>query len=237
MVKKSSNKKLSVTEDILLIEYQKAQDSAEHHDNLIWIFFGLFVGGLGGVIKFAFSHRELQPYISIFGIFLVLAGASFIRGFRFYKNKKYERCRDIEDHFFKKYNGEILSPMQHSFVHEEKEKHCKLFLGGIEIICAVLLIVLLIFLVLLVEHQTFFQWSMIHLIIRHSGRIAILLGILAFIIYFKSGKIRKFFERYLYNRIVVGALILSLMATGIPVSESPFFSLIIWSAFSACLRA
>ena len=103
--------------------------------------------------------------------------------------------------------------MQHSFVHEEKEKHCKLFLGGIEIICAVLLIVLLIFLVLLVEHQTFFQWSMIHLIIRHSGRIAILLGILAFIIYFKSGKIRKFFERYLYNRIVVGALILSLMAT------------------------
>ena len=90
------------TDAILLIEYQKAQDSAEHHDKLIWTVSSIFFAGIIALLGFLakdFSTIKDEPItlmISIFGIMMAISLGIIIQSFKFYKNSSYLRCRQIE---------------------------------------------------------------------------------------------------------------------------------------------
>jgi hypothetical protein len=93
---------LTRRDEILLAEYQKAQDSAEHHDKLLWSVVGLILSGMTGLVAFAVTRPEAQlsflvrlllPFLGVaFAILLML----FVRSFAAIRNFKYERCKGIE---------------------------------------------------------------------------------------------------------------------------------------------
>lgn len=99
---------------ILLVEYQKAQDSAEHHDELIWTVMSLNWIGSAVLLGFALDAISAQPtephkvaliLVSIVGITLSVFVWRWTRQLRAVKNAKYERCKEIE---------QLLSMKQHS---------------------------------------------------------------------------------------------------------------------------
>lgn len=88
--------------DILLVEYQAAQESAQHHDNLIWttttiiwsvtlILFGFVIDNLNNP-----NNRIILTFLSILGIFLTAAIFVFVLQFNSIKRQKYDRCKAIE---------------------------------------------------------------------------------------------------------------------------------------------
>ncbi len=87
---------------ILLIEYQKAQDSAEHHDKLLWSAVGLIATGMASVLFFAASHpavhRASKTRLIFPGIGVVLSCLLnfFVKSFAKFRNQKYELCKIIE---------------------------------------------------------------------------------------------------------------------------------------------
>lgn len=116
-----SNQKISDKErEILLIEYQKAQDSAEHHDTLLWTVSGIVFAALTAF----FQSIATNIWASLLGIVLLFALWIFNRSFRYYKQKSYERCKEIE---------KILG-MKH---HLMKERFC---IGQWEILLFLLIV-------------------------------------------------------------------------------------------------
>lgn len=102
----------------LRIEYQKAQDSAEHHDSLVWTATGLVVGGMPVLFAFALGHMSTawgRSVVPIFGILLCLALPLFVENFRAYRLLAYQRCKEIED---------LLGMKLHKQVDEERKKNC-----------------------------------------------------------------------------------------------------------------
>lgn len=90
---------------VQLVEYQKAQDSAEHHDGLFWtvtslnwvgsaVLMGFVLGALGS--HPSPSHRAALVAISLVGILLSLFVWRWARQFRALKKAKYRRCQEIE---------------------------------------------------------------------------------------------------------------------------------------------
>lgn len=65
------------TPDALLVEYQAAQDSAHHHDNMLWSTTSIMWGASLLVIGFVLQHLEdatLRPLITALSVLgLVLA--------------------------------------------------------------------------------------------------------------------------------------------------------------------
>lgn len=115
-------------EEKLIKIYEKAQDSAEHHDHLLWISTSVFLAGslaLIGLILSNFSYlanftiqistdyalREINiiHIISILNIILLCGFAYFIDTFRKVYKKKYEICDKIET----KILGEKLKEYKH----------------------------------------------------------------------------------------------------------------------------
>ena len=98
---------VSKTLDPRLVEYQKAQDSAEHHDNLTWTILGVMLGGMFFLLKYSFEHINDSDFdtkvfiliISMFGIYVCHAQQP-VRN-RAYKiiKEKYNICRKIERQF------------------------------------------------------------------------------------------------------------------------------------------
>jgi uncharacterized membrane protein len=88
---------------VLLTEYQAAQSSAQHHDQLLWIVTSIVWGGslaLMGIIL----NRPMPGLLGVISsFFLCVLGSILIvfvwsaqRQFRHLKNQKYERCKEIE---------------------------------------------------------------------------------------------------------------------------------------------
>jgi hypothetical protein len=90
------------TPEALLVEYQAAQDSAQHHDNLVWTTTGIIWGSSLVLLGFVIANLStplLRPIIivvSILGLLLcayVWLAAIQFRSIRFHK---YRRCKEIE---------------------------------------------------------------------------------------------------------------------------------------------
>lgn len=85
-----------------LLEYEMAQSSAEHHDNLVWSVSTLTWGVSSVLLGFVLnniSKNSLGITVLLFcliGIFLILCSWSFARQFRDLRNQKYNRCKQLE---------------------------------------------------------------------------------------------------------------------------------------------
>jgi len=93
------------TDEQLLVEYQTAQDSAHHHDNLIWsitsIMWGASLVLLGFIIQAA-TNPALASLIvaaTVLGILLNLCVLIAAFQLNSVKNQKYDRCKEIEGRF------------------------------------------------------------------------------------------------------------------------------------------
>ena len=110
----------------VLSEYEKAQDSAEHHNSLMWnlIYIGI---GLSLFILYIFLKGEIpSQLIRLFLVFgaIVLAYFSFIiHKSNIIKFQKYRICKEIEEKYKGKFNG------QHRKIEEDNIiSHLALFL-------------------------------------------------------------------------------------------------------------
>ena len=90
------------TPEALLVEYQAAQASAEHHDNLVWTITSIIWGAnlvlLGFILNVVDSSSMRGPLtvLSILGILLPVAVLFFTFRLNSVKRQKYVRCREIE---------------------------------------------------------------------------------------------------------------------------------------------
>jgi hypothetical protein len=89
-------------ESVLLVEYQKAQDSAQFHDGLVWTSTG--ITWALSLVLMGFTLNNLRSQIpvtafSIIGILLICFQWEVQRIFRSVKKQKYERCKEIEGPF------------------------------------------------------------------------------------------------------------------------------------------
>jgi hypothetical protein len=90
--------------EILLVEYQKAQDSAEHHDNLVgnvtslWLGSAVFIGFvLSGLASRDAAHYKTVLYLVIaLGMFLTFLVWTWAGRASKLKKRKYDRCKEIE---------------------------------------------------------------------------------------------------------------------------------------------
>jgi hypothetical protein len=93
-----------VDREILLVEYQKAQDSAEHHDNLVgsvtslWLGSAIFIGFvLSGLASRHAAHYKIVLYLVIaLGMFLTFLVWTWADRASKLKKLKYDRCKEIE---------------------------------------------------------------------------------------------------------------------------------------------
>jgi hypothetical protein len=95
---------------LLSIEYQKAQDSAQHHDTLAWSSFGVCIAvnlALLGFVKDFLQHRELLSLLCVFAIALTIATLKIMFMFNDIKRQKYARCKELEP---------LLGFRQHSYL-------------------------------------------------------------------------------------------------------------------------
>ena len=86
----------------LLVEYDKAQDSAQHHDSLVWTSVSFIFGGMLVLLGFVLNSLDkLGPNdvlyaVSGLGIGLTLAAIMIAFQFNRITRFKYDRCRVIE---------------------------------------------------------------------------------------------------------------------------------------------
>jgi len=98
-----SKKRPIAERDALLVEYQAAQESAQHHDNQVWTTTGIIWGAglvLIGFVVQILDKRELMPIIvlvSVLALFMLVH--LWIMAFQFnsIKRQKYDRCKEIEN--------------------------------------------------------------------------------------------------------------------------------------------
>ncbi|MBI2148717.1 hypothetical protein HYU23_03485 [Candidatus Woesearchaeota archaeon] len=86
--------------EILLTEYNKVQDSAEHHDQLNWNVALLFITLTGGLFVLLIKKEISNPIqywmFSLFGVSLCLFAMYFSISFNKKINNKYTRAIEIE---------------------------------------------------------------------------------------------------------------------------------------------
>jgi hypothetical protein len=90
--------------EILLVEYQKAQDSAEHHDNLVgnvtslWLGSAIFIGFVlsGLTSKRAAHYKPVLILVILLGMFLTGLVWTWADRATKLKRLKYKRCKEIE---------------------------------------------------------------------------------------------------------------------------------------------
>lgn len=112
------NKKRKPVIQSLLVEYQAAQDSAHHHDNLVWTTTGIIWGAelvlIGFVVQSADDPGLKLPVASVclLAVFMLIYLWIMTLQFNSVKNQKYVRCKEIES---------LLSLEQHSRLHYPKK--------------------------------------------------------------------------------------------------------------------
>ena len=102
--------------ETLLVEYQKAQDSAEHHDNLLWISVGAFTAATSAI------YTHIEGIVFVVWIVALSIELIAIWNFRYYKDRAYFRYKEIERNFGMKHHlltdknyeekGKIEKPMR-----------------------------------------------------------------------------------------------------------------------------
>jgi len=106
--------------NILLTEYSKAQDSAEHHDYLSWIAISIMIGGLliliGGISQLVVdpetAQKEFLFLTSLLGLVLTAIFLPLMLFFfRIKKKAKYERCQAIEMHVEKEFGVQMINQL------------------------------------------------------------------------------------------------------------------------------
>ena len=93
-----------VRREVLLVEYQKTQDSAEHHDSLVGSVTALWLGSavlIGFVLsalgeKHAHHYKAVMILLIALGICLTIMTAWWALRAGKIKRKKYARCKEIE---------------------------------------------------------------------------------------------------------------------------------------------
>ncbi|MBN2101739.1 MAG: hypothetical protein JW716_02625 [Candidatus Aenigmarchaeota archaeon] len=102
MAKSKDCNTLSREEEILLIEYQKSQDSAQHFDGLFWTVTSILLAAsfilLGSADKLLLLPEIYQQIIYILGLLLIAVLEFLSFDFTRYTRIKYERCKEIEKH-------------------------------------------------------------------------------------------------------------------------------------------
>jgi hypothetical protein len=119
-----------VNEKILLVEYEKAQDSAEHHDRLLWVAVGLIVTGMAALLRIPPGNGQPDEFLwthfypPVLGILLSVLLMFFVHSFASFRRQKYKRCKAIEG---------LLGMEQHSKLEDPKLRQvCVVyFLSGV----------------------------------------------------------------------------------------------------------
>lgn len=115
--------------NVLLQEYGKAQDSAEHSDSLIWTSTSIIWGGELLLISylvtsFQVSHwnrtRVLLTLAAVFATLLLWVGRRIVLIWNSTMNQKYNRCKKIED---------LLGMKQHSKLDSQEDAQKTLYLA------------------------------------------------------------------------------------------------------------
>ncbi len=89
--------------DVFLVEYQKAQDSAEHHDSLVWTVTSIIWTGNLVLLGFVLSSlakpntQRLLTVPCILGAVLVICVFILAVSFGWVKRQKYQRCKSLEE--------------------------------------------------------------------------------------------------------------------------------------------
>lgn len=92
-------------ENKFLTEYAKAQDSAEHHDTLIWTATGVACAANIALLIFVIRKDALLNYpitstlLGVLGMFLIVSVWLVANALIKLKKKKYDRCKDLEKKF------------------------------------------------------------------------------------------------------------------------------------------
>ncbi len=85
------------------IEYQKAQDSAEHHNTMIWTLMSLGIALSLWILHISWTRKDLDPLYSLiilfFGAYILFYFSYLIEKANKIKKLKYDICKDIEDEF------------------------------------------------------------------------------------------------------------------------------------------
>jgi 4-amino-4-deoxy-L-arabinose transferase-like glycosyltransferase len=98
-------KNANVDKEALLVEYQAAQDSAQHHDSLVWTTTGIIWGAglvlIGFVIENMNDPRLKVSIIatSVLAILLLVYLWVMALTLGSVRNQKYARCKEIEKVF------------------------------------------------------------------------------------------------------------------------------------------
>lgn len=95
-------------EEVLLREYSEAQNSARHHDKLLWVVTSIIISGMiiliGQIVACGCEIDKLIiTYVGFFGIILCFALLYFAIDFRRIKNFHYDRCKEIANNIQKNY--------------------------------------------------------------------------------------------------------------------------------------
>ena len=102
--------------DSLLCEYQAAQDSAQHHDALVWNITSILWASslvLMGFVVSAIGQPKLRVVVTLVGfvaVLLTLVLWGFVRQLRGVKVQKYRRCIALE----KQLGMELHSSLKYS---------------------------------------------------------------------------------------------------------------------------
>jgi uncharacterized membrane protein len=101
----------------LLVEYQAAQDSAQHHDNQVWTTTGIIWGAglilIGFVVQSIGDARLKLPVVAVCILAILMLIYLWVMAFQLnsVKNQKYTRCKEIES---------ILNLEQHTRLRYKK---------------------------------------------------------------------------------------------------------------------
>lgn len=108
----------SIDKEALLVEYQAAQDSAQHHDSLVWTTTGIIWGAslvlLGFVIQNMNDPRLKLSIIAISILTILLLVYLWLIALTFgsVRNQKYARCKEIEKVFHLEQHSKLHYPNQ-----------------------------------------------------------------------------------------------------------------------------
>ncbi len=101
-----------------LVEYQAAQDSAQHHDNLLWTSSSIMWAGSLVLLGFVFNQIEKSSLSfvitvsSALGILLSLTAGFIAFQNNLVKNHKYDRCKEIEKMYGLKQHSGLPYPLK-----------------------------------------------------------------------------------------------------------------------------
>jgi hypothetical protein len=109
-MKKKETEEERIKREVRLIEYQKAQDSAEHHNNIMWTLINVGIGFSLTILYLAYTNLEIliKLILLFIGSFALFYFSFIIESSNEMKNKKYDICKQIEkEHNFIGQNNSI----------------------------------------------------------------------------------------------------------------------------------